>query len=137
MLILYAAPCLYRPSLKTRVRRLAAHALKLLGVTNLLPTSLKQKFIPYDLHEANDSGMGEVFRRVVGHDQEKELGCIAVPTQILWGSADAAVPLCVGEAMKTLIPHSHLTVLPHEGHNIHLDNPTLLFGAIRKILSIC
>jgi pimeloyl-ACP methyl ester carboxylesterase len=102
-----------------------------LGFTKFLPDRWK----PYDLRQATDSGLGEIFKRSVGYDQAASLQKMSVPTHILWGSADDSVPLSIAEEMHTLIPHSTLTILPNEGHNIHLDNSTLLYGALRKILA--
>lgn len=131
MLILYAAPCLYRPRLGVRVRTFLARTATRIGIARMLPERLK----PYDLREAADAGMAEIFKRSVPYSQEALLGHIHVPTHIVWGAEDASVPVRIAREMQTLIPHSHLTVLPHEGHNIHLDNPTLLFGTVRKILA--
>jgi pimeloyl-ACP methyl ester carboxylesterase len=132
-IILYAAPCLYIPRLHVRVRNALARTAKNLGIAQYLPTRWK----PYDVREADATGMGDIFRRSVPYSLDRELTEIAVPTKLVWGSLDRSVPLFVAEEMKKKIPHSTLTVLPGEGHNIHLDNPTLLYGTLNKLLTDC
>jgi pimeloyl-ACP methyl ester carboxylesterase len=129
-LILYAAPCLHRPRVKIRAKNILARMAKKIGIARILSDSLK----PYDLRQATDSGLDEIFKRSVGYDQAESLKNISVPTHLLWGSNDMSAPLRIAEEMHTLIPHSTLTILPNEGHNIHLDNPTLFYGTLRKIL---
>jgi pimeloyl-ACP methyl ester carboxylesterase len=129
VLILYAAPCLYRPRVKIRAKNILARMAKKIGIARILPDSLK----PYDLRQATDSGLGEIFKRSVPYSQDDALRTMTIPTHLLWGSADMSVPLRIAEEMHTHIPHSTLTILPNEGHNIHLDNPTLFYGTLRKI----
>lgn len=130
-IILYAAPCLYKPRLGVRVRNTLARTAKKLGIAQLLP----DRFKPYDVREADSSRMGAIFRRSVPFSLEKKISMIATPTDILWGEKDASVPLRIASEMHRMIAHSTLTVLPGEGHNVHLDNPTLLYGTLRNLLS--
>lgn len=129
--ILYAAPCLYEPSLKVRMRSALARTAKKIGIAALLP----EKWKPYDVRQADQSGLGAIFRRAVPYSLEQELHSITIPTSIIWGSNDAAVPVRIGEKMHTIVAHSTLTVLPREGHNIHLDNSNLLYGTLRTLLA--
>lgn len=130
-LVLYAAPCLYRPSLSVRLRVKAARIAKKIGIASLLPDSLK----PYDLRQATDAGLGAIFKRSVPFNLEHELAHITVPTHVLWGERDASVPVRIAEEMTRLLPHATLTVLPGEGHLMHIENPRLFFGTLRRLLA--
>jgi pimeloyl-ACP methyl ester carboxylesterase len=103
----------------------------MLRIATLLPETWK----PYDLRQATDAGLGAIFKRSVGYDQTSAIKNITVPTHLLWGAHDTSVPLRIAEEMQRLLPGAQLTTLPNEGHNIHLDNPGLFYGALRKILT--
>jgi pimeloyl-ACP methyl ester carboxylesterase len=130
-LILFAAPCLYRPRLMIRIRHFAARCVRLFGLRSMVPNAWR----PYDLRHATDAGLGAIFKRSVPHSQEDSLSKIHIPTHILWGSGDHSVPLRIAEEMKQRISGSTLTILSGEGHNIHTDSPILFFGALTTILN--
>lgn len=126
-LILYAAPALYRPSATIKRKIFIAKLLKFLRI--------KRKFITNsELREADQNGLGKIFRTSVTFDQTTLLPNIAVSTHLIWGNFDDSVPLRIANEMNTLIPQSKLTVLDGMGHNIHLDNPPLFYGTIKNIL---
>jgi len=126
-LTLYGAPVLYRPSASIRVRSSLAHLLKpLLG-------SLRKGNT--ELTDADARGLGEVFRRVVPFDQTRTLPQIAVPTKLIWGEHDAAVPLSIAREAEKLIPGSALTIIPKAGHNAHIEQPDLFYGLATHFLT--
>jgi len=127
-LILIGAPCLYMPSQKVRLLKRIAKVVKMLGLTSN-PLSLNS-----ELTEADKKDMGEIYRRVVSYDQTEELKKIHIRTLILQGSADTYPSEEVCSAMHRLVQHSQYKVLPGVGHNIHLENPTLLYGIVRKFI---
>ncbi len=117
------------PSQKVRILKRIAKVVKLLGLAgNTL--SLNS-----ELSEADKKGMGDVYRRTVSYDQAEELKKISVRTLILRGSEDAYPSDEVCSAMHQLVQGSRYEVLPGAGHNVHLENPTLLYGVVRKYLS--
>ena len=127
-LILIGAPCLYMPSQKVRLLKRIAKVVKMLGLTSN-PLSLNS-----ELTEADKKDMGEIYRRVVSYDQTEELKKIHIRTLILQGSADTYPSEEVCSAMHRLVQDSQYKVLPGVGHNIHLENPTLLYGIVRKFI---
>lgn len=128
-LILYAAPSIYRPEQKTQIKIRTYKALK-----NLFPNQLKQKFYSEDLKDAENRGLGQVFRNVVQDDQTETLPQINVPTYLLWGDQDISVRPEIGREINQLIPNSKFEILPDVGHHAHLDNSNLFYGRLKKVL---
>jgi pimeloyl-ACP methyl ester carboxylesterase len=59
---------------------------------------------------------------------------IAVPTLLLYGSADVRSPLTVAERLRAQIPGSQLVVMPGVGHLSNIDAPHLFNAAVRDFL---
>ena len=129
-LVLYGAPVLYRPTITTNLRILAAKVAKPLFAPFRSPGSL----IGSDLADAEARGMGAIFRKTVGFDQGATLPAIRVPTLLLSGTNDSSVPLRITQEAHGLIPGSELLLLPGLGHNAHQENPTLFCGAVLRFL---
>ena len=60
---------------------------------------------------------------------------IAVPTLLLYGSADVRSPLTVAEGLHTQIPGSRLVVMPGIGHLSNVDAPDLFNAEVRRFLN--
>jgi pimeloyl-ACP methyl ester carboxylesterase len=129
-LVLYAAPCLYRPRLAWRAKVAAAKVLKRLGAKKIIG----DRYASEDLRWADANGLGKIFRRIVVFDDTDALRKIAVPTLLVWGGKDDYPPLAIGREMQSLISGSILRIMEHEGHNAHLENPTLFYGIIKQFL---
>ncbi len=69
-------------------------------------------------------------------DQYKTL---TAPTALIWGEEDTITPLSQGRRLQTLIPDSHLAVLPNIGHIPQIEDSDMfleyLFGALQFIYS--
>lgn len=130
-IILIGSPVLYRPSTITKVK-IATYKL----AKNILPKSLRTKFYSYDLKKAVDSRMGKIYGNSVRYDQTENLQKIAKPTLIIWGDRDEEASIDIARQMQKLIPNSKLEVLKNTGHQIHLQNPYILYGFIKKFISI-
>lgn len=128
-LILYGAPCLYRPKRSIRLKILLAKVFK-----HLLPASIKQRLQTEDVRSAEEQGLGKIFRRTIGFDQTHLLLKIHVPTLLIWGEQDQSVPLAMAKEINQLIPESQLEILPGLGHNAHLESPTLFYGKVKSFL---
>lgn len=125
-LVLYGAPSLRRPTLSIRLQIAAAKTLKKLG--------FRGKGRNPELREADQKGMGKIFRKSVSFDQTALLPKIKSPTLIVWGERDTTVPLRIGREMNRLIPGSKLVMINGAGHNAHLENPTLFYGTIKNFI---
>ena len=64
----------------------------------------------------------------------KELRDITIPVDLLWGETDQIVPVRVGEMMKKIIPHAHLTVFPGLGHGYVVTDPKFTYEEIMKVI---
>ncbi len=128
-LILYGAPVLYRPSLKIRFKIRANKILK-----QFLPTKLIDNSKSSDLKRADNNNMGKIFRKVVPFDQTNFLPKIKAETLILHGTKDQEVNIKIAEETNRLIPNSKLIKLSNLGHNIHLTNPNIFYGKIKKFI---
>jgi pimeloyl-ACP methyl ester carboxylesterase len=53
----------------------------------------------------------------------KWLHRVSCPVQIVWGEADAMLPLAYAEEFKRLIPGATLHVIPSCGHLPHIEQP--------------
>lgn len=128
-LILSGAPCLYRPSLRTKLRVRIYKFLKL-----FLPKKYRVYFYTRDLANAGEMGLEQVFRDVVNYDQTSQIQKINVPTLIVWGERDHIVPMRIAEEMNSLIDKSELKIIEGAGHNSYFDNPNLFYGYVKTYI---
>jgi pimeloyl-ACP methyl ester carboxylesterase len=127
-LILYGAPCIYRPSVKTKILNRMAKVAKKLGFSKKLS---KNK----ELLDADKEGLGKIFRKAISFDQTKTLPQIEVETLLLWGNDDTEAPLRLAHEIHTLIPHNQLEIIDNAGHNLHTNNPNIFYGKLKKFIS--
>lgn len=68
---------------------------------------------------------GAAQARALGARREAEsrLGALTMPTLVLWGERDALVPVAVGQALATALPHARFEVLHGCGHLPTLEKP--------------
>ncbi len=133
-LILYGAPVLYRPNIKTKSQIVLVKFIKRFIPIKTIPKSLRQKFYSDDLSQSQTTGKEEIIRKVIGFDQTELLAQNKYPTVLLWGQQDQSVSLSLAQEMHSKLAKSELIVLTGEGHNIHLDNPNLFYGTLKQIL---
>jgi pimeloyl-ACP methyl ester carboxylesterase len=105
------------------------------NIIQKLPKSLRQKFYSIDLKQSISWDLEETFRKVVRFDQGQFLSLIPQEVVFLWGENDTSAPIINLTTAQGLVTNSRSFVLPNQGHNIHLDNPTLLYGVFKKIFS--
>ena len=56
-------------------------------------------------------------------DVTAKLAALHMPTLVLWGEADAIVPVSVGRALADELPHAHFHILKDCGHLPTLEKP--------------
>lgn len=127
-LILDGAPSIYRPSLKIRTKIFLAKIFKKL--------KLKKFFVARNngLIDADNRGLGKIFRNAVYFDQTETLPKISVPTLLIWGEYDSEVPIKIAMEMKTLIPKSLLRIIDGVGHDSQMENPYLFYGITKNFI---
>lgn len=67
---------------------------------------------------------------------EPLLGRVAVPTTVLWGEADAWIPVERGRALADAIPGARFEAIPDAGHLVQLDAPERLTAGILRALAV-
>lgn len=127
--VLSGSPCLYMPTLSTKLKIIIYKFLK-----NFLPFSLRQTFYSNDLIDARNMGLEKIFRKVVSFDQTAKLKKINCATLLIWGEDDRDVPLRIARKMHTLIKQSELKIIEDAGHNSYFDNPNLFYGYVKKFI---
>lgn len=126
-LILYATPSIYRPSSMIKAKNKIAQLVRRLGLKRSVSSN-------QELAAADKQGLGVIFRRVVSFDQTAELPRITVPTLLIWGDQDVAVPVRIATEMQRLIPNSELQILDGLTHDAHRENPYLFYGLVKKFI---
>jgi pimeloyl-ACP methyl ester carboxylesterase len=132
--ILYGAPCIYRPLLSLRLK-LSINQF----IGKLLPLKLKAKLLKKfisgtDLNGVIGTTMESTFRKTIVFDQTEQLKMINKKTYIVVGEKDQEVVQSERVEMHSLIKNSELILLPNVGHNIHIESPNLFYGTIAKII---
>lgn len=128
-LILYASPSLYRPTKQVKGKIFLYKRLK-----RFLPKSLLAGFKSDDQRNVENTSLSKIFRRTVSFDQTRNLPNISVPTYIIQGDRDNAVRVEIADEMEKLIPNSKKIIVPNATHFLHLENPILFNGIVKKII---
>jgi pimeloyl-ACP methyl ester carboxylesterase len=75
----------------------------------------------------------ETFKKLVRQDVQADAAKLQIPTLLIYGEDDRAVPLEDGKKYNELIKNSELKILDAE-HFVHLDQPDEVLQAIREFL---
>jgi pimeloyl-ACP methyl ester carboxylesterase len=126
-LILYGAPCIYRPSFKVKLKIFINKLKNKLGIK-------KNIFKNTEMQKAKEDGLDIIFKNAVNFDQTDNLKNIKTKTLLLWGEKDQSVPLKIAREIEKLIPKSKLVIMEKLGHNAHKENPYLFYGIIKKFI---
>jgi pimeloyl-ACP methyl ester carboxylesterase len=80
-------------------------------------------FVPrYGSKDYQQAGhMRSILVRSVNEDLSSEIGSIQASTLIIWGEQDSETPPEMAHRLQSLIPSSHLLLLPYKGHNLFHD----------------
>ena len=84
-------------------------------------------------------GQRAFYRQIAQMDQrytdeiEAALGGIRCPVGILWGEADAWIPVEQGRKLQAMIPGSRLRTVPQSGHLMQEDAPEAIITAIGEL----
>lgn len=87
------------------------------------------------MSEFHPAGARVMVKSLARADLRDVLPRIAVPTLLLYGSADVRSPLTVAEGLHTQIPGSRLVVMPGIGHLSNVDAPDLFNAEVRRFLN--
>lgn len=76
----------------------------------------------------------ETFKKTVRQDVQADASVIDVPTLLIYGLDDTAVPVDDGKQYKRLIKNSRLEIIDGSGHFVHQDAPGKVQGLIKEFL---
>jgi pimeloyl-ACP methyl ester carboxylesterase len=92
--------------------------------------ALREQFEPYahapGLHRAVLSSI----RHMPIHDAVDTYARMAVPSQVLWGSADRVTPLAPSGRLSAAFPGAPVTILEGVGHLPHVERPDQVAAAV-------
>lgn len=63
----------------------------------------------------------DIYRKNIGEDLQKDMEKIKIPTTLIWGENDDAMPLSDGKLTQKRIKGSQMFVIPGAGHYVFLD----------------
>jgi 2-succinyl-6-hydroxy-2,4-cyclohexadiene-1-carboxylate synthase len=109
-----------------------------------IPLFRTQRALPPSIRETsrlqrwknNPVGLANSLRGLgagVAEPQWHRLSSLTVPSMIIVGELDEKYR-SLGERMTSLLPRSHLTVIPEAGHAVHLEQPGLFLHAVMTFL---
>lgn len=67
-------------------------------------------------------------------DRTDALASIAVPTLLIWATADEISPLAVGQLLHRLVPHSELAVFASDDHWVAIDEAPAVASRIAALV---
>ena len=124
------------PSLKARAKRglsRAGRAAKRLGPPGrALSAALYRRIASEDYRNAGP--LRPTFVKVVNEDLTDLLPKVAVPTLLVWGTNDDAVPVAHARTMEERIPDAGLVLFEGAGHFAYLDEPDRFCRIVRHFL---
>jgi pimeloyl-ACP methyl ester carboxylesterase len=124
------------PSLEARVKRSISKGAKLAGTLGgpgrALRDAIYDRIASKDYQEAG--AMRPVLVKVVNEDLSPLLPRIKIPTLLVWGSRDDAVPIAHARRMEKLIPDAGLVLFESAGHFAYLDDPQRFCRIVRHFL---
>jgi pimeloyl-ACP methyl ester carboxylesterase len=126
------------PSLKARAKRAASRAGRAAGRLGppgrALRDSLYRRIASEDYRNAGP--LRPTFVKVVNEDLTSLLPRIAVPTLLVWGTEDDAVPVSHARMMERSIPDAGLVLFEGAGHFAYLDEADRFCAIVRNFLGI-
>lgn len=76
----------------------------------------------------------ETFKRTVRQDVQSDAENISIPTLLIFGANDRAVPIKDGETYHRLIKQSRLEIIKDAEHFVHQDQPELVTTLIDEFI---
>ena len=64
----------------------------------------------------------------------RSLGCLHLPTLLVWGEHDAMVPVGIGQLYRQAIPGARLTVIKRCGHAVYMERPDAFLSEVLVFL---
>ena len=78
--------------------------------------------------------LSDSFKKIVHQDVVQDAVNIQIPTLLVYGQDDNDTPPDYGRILAGAIKHSDLTVIPHAGHFVYLDQPDAVYNIVHKFI---
>lgn len=121
------------PSLQASAKRLLSKGAKFVGTLGgpgrVLRNAVYDRVASKDYQEAG--ALRPVLVKLVNEDLSALLPRVRIPTLLIWGTLDDAVPIAHARRMEKLIPDAGLVVFEGAGHFAYLDDPQRFCRIIR------
>lgn len=126
------------PSFKARVRRAVSRAGRAAGKLGPPGRAVREAVYRRIASEdyRNAGPLRPTFVKVVNEDLTSLLPEVRVPTLLVWGTADDAVPVAHARTMEREIPDAGLVLFEGAGHFAYLDEPDRFCRVVRHFLGI-
>lgn len=125
-----------KKKLKIRLYKMGKSVLSSAPIRAMFPNALKRF---QDSHGSADYRsaspiMRESLVKIVNDDYRDRLAKIKSPTLLIWGDCDTETPFENALLMEKMIADSGIVKVKGGTHYCFLENPNLVFGAIREFL---
>lgn len=120
-------------NLKIKILKFCKKILELKPIKAICPnliSKFKNSFGSEDYRNASPV-MKQTLVQLIDQDLRELLPNISVPTLLIWGENDTAIPISDGEIMKKLIPDAGLIKVENCSHYVFLERPAY----VNKIIS--
>lgn len=125
------------PSFKARMKRSVSRGARAAG--RLGPPGRALRDVLYRRIASEDyrnaGPLRPTFVKVVNEDLTELLPRVGVPTLLVWGTNDDAVPVAHARTMEQRIPDAGLVLFEGAGHFAYLDEPDRFCRVVRHFLS--
>ena len=125
------------PSFKARARRALSRGARLAGRMGgpgrALRDAVYRRIASEDYRNAGP--LRPTFVKVVNEDLTELLPQVDVPTLLVWGTEDDAVPVAHARTMEQRIPDAGLVLFEGAGHFAYLDEPDRFCRIVRHFLA--
>ncbi len=132
-LIVVDAAALIFPSIKSKSYGMALKFLAKIWHLPIIPKSFSAYHAREDIENAYR--LLPWFIKVVGENIKEDLRKIKVPTLIVWGLWDTALPIWEGYVLAKLISGAKLKIMPYSTHIPHVEETERFVKAIEEFVS--
>ncbi|WP_158219743.1 alpha/beta fold hydrolase [Ideonella sp. A 288] len=111
---------------------------KIMRVDSQVTSERIQRYARYFDLPGYSHAMGEAARALVPPDLAQlvlRYSSLAVPTQIIWGAEDPAIPVEMAHRFNADLPNSKLEIFKSTGHIPHEERPAETLAVLKKFIS--
>ncbi len=102
------------------------------------PTKISSKVVKIFISRINLPNAKHAFKSTLENSTNTQIGLTRlkmiddIPTLILWGEKDAAIPLSYSQKFKDILKKSQISIIPDTGHVPFVEKPNLVCEILQK-----